>query len=157
MKKNHNREIIWFALLAAFLMSIITPGIASALEEEAITVGPITSAFVIMLTKQTKTFNVESDLYPATLIISLAVYGSGTLNVSVTKNDTSGELIGVMQLGGYNTVKIGQQYGATVGVTPCSLALNARFWDAGFGIIVSGLVSSLEKGPHKYSVSLSYN
>jgi hypothetical protein len=62
-----------------------------------------------------------------------------------------------MQLGGYNPLQIGKQYGANVGVTPTRLVLNARFWDWGYGIIISGLLSSLEEDTHRYSVSLSYN
>ena len=86
-----------------------------------------------MVPGQTKTYTVESELYPAIMIIPVVIYGTGNFAVTVSsKTDTSGELFGVMQVGGYSTIQIGTQYGANVGVTPSTIRLAARFYDFRF-------------------------
>lgn len=154
MKRIYKTETIRRVLPVLLLMCIIAPGIAWSAEVEQVSAGPITAAFAIMVPGQTKTYTVESELYPAIMIIPVVIYGTGNFAVTVSKTDTSGELFGVMQVGGYSTIQIGTQYGANVGVTPKTLRLAARFYDSAFIFVMSGLLASVEEGPHRYSITL---
>ena len=155
MKRIYKTETIRRVLPVLLLMCIITPGIVWSAEVEQVSAGPITAAFAVMVPGQTKTYTVDSELYPAIMIIPVVIYGTGNFVVTVTKTDTSGELFGVMQVGGYNPTEIGTQYGANVGVTPKTLRVAARFYDSAFIFVMSGLLASVEEGPHRYSITLA--
>ena len=155
MKRIYKTETIRRVLPVLLLMCIITPGIVWSAEVEQVSAGPFTAAFAVMFFGQSKTYTVESELYPAIMIIPVVIYGTGNFAVTVTKTDTSGELFGVMQVGGYSTTQIGTQYGANVGVTPNTLRVAARFYDSAFIFVMSGLLASVEEGPHRYSITLT--
>ena len=154
MKRIYKTETIRRVLPVLLLLCIITPGIVWSAEVEQVSAGPITAAFAVMVPGQTKTYTVDSELYPAIMIIPVVIYGTGNLIVTVSKTDTSGELFGVMQVGGYSPLQIGTQYGANVGVTPKTLRVAARFYDSAFIFVMSGLLASVEEGPHRYSITL---
>jgi len=141
------------------LMCIITPGIAFALEDEAVNIGPITTAVALIRLGQTKTYTVESDFYPDVMLIAVFVNQSGTLAISVTKTDTSGELIGVMQYGAYSSVPNSSavKYAAKASITPCTVTISGKFWEYGSGVVLSGVLATIEPGPYKYTITLSYN
>jgi hypothetical protein len=105
----------------------------------------------IMLPGQSKTYTAESDYFPDIMIIPVAVYGNGTLHITVTKTDTIGEVIAVMQYGNGHPPS-----GYIIGITPCSIPLDSRCWDYGSTIIFSSLLFTLDPGPYKYTLSLSY-
>jgi hypothetical protein len=155
MKRIYKTETIRRVLPVLLLMCIITPGIVWSAEVEQVSVGPITAALAVMVPGQTKTYTVESELYPAVMIVPVVIYGTGNFAVTVTKTDTSGELFGVMQVGGYSTIQIGTQYGAAVGVTPITIRLAARFYDSAFIVVMSGLLATIEEGPYRYSITLN--
>jgi|GEM_PF-3963156 len=157
MKRLYKTETIRRVLPVVLLMCIITPGIVWSAEVEQVTPGPIAFEFAVMLPGQSKSYTIETELYPALAIIPVVIYGSGNLSVTVSKTDTSGELFGVMQVGGYNPLVVQTKYGATVGVTPRSITLSSRFYDIGYIVVVSGLLVSTEEGPHRYSISLNAN
>lgn len=161
MKGIYKKETIRLVLPVLLMMCIITPGIVWSAEVEQVSLGPITADVAIMLPGQSKSYAVESELYPAMMIIPVVIFGSGgsgnNLSISVSKTDTSGELFGVMQVGGYNPLVVQTKYGAAVGVTPRTIILNARSYDIGFIVVVSGLLVSTEEGPHRYSISLNVN
>ena len=151
MKRIYKIETIRRVLPALLLMCIITPGVAWPAE---VTPGPIAFEFAVMVPGQSKSYTIETELYPALAIIPVVIYGTGNFAVTVSKTDTSGELFGVMQVGGYSTIQIGTQYGANVGVTPKTLRLAARFYDSAFIFVMSGLLATVEEGPHRYSLTL---
>ena len=157
MKRIYKIETIRRVLPVLLLMCIIAPGTVWSAEIEQVTPGPIAFEFAVMLPGQSKSYTIETELYPALAIIPVVIYGSGNLSVTVSKTDTSGELIGVMQVGGYNPLVVQTKYGATVGVTPRSITLSSRFYDIGYIVVVSGLLVSTEEGPHRYSISLNAN
>jgi hypothetical protein len=154
MKRIYKTKSMRRVLPVLLLMCIITPGIVWSAEVEQVSAGPFTAAFAVMVLGQSKTYTVESE-FPAIMIIPVVIYGTGNLMISVSKTDTSGEVFGVMQVGGYSQIQIGTQYGATVGVTPRSITLATRFYDTGFIVVMSGLLASLEEGPHRYSINLN--
>ena len=154
MKRIYKTETIRRVLPVLLLLCIITPGIVWSAEVEQVSAGPITAAFAVMVPGQTKTYTVDSELYPAIMIIPVVIYGTGNFVVTVTKTDTSGELFGVMQVGGYNPTEIGTRHGANIGVTPKTLRVAARFYDSAFIFVMSGLLASVEEGPHRYSITL---
>jgi hypothetical protein len=159
MKKIFKIKNMWLVLLIPLVMGIITPGIVCAVEEEVISVGPISTTFAYMNKGQSKTYTVQSDFYPDLMIISFVVNGSGNMLINVTKTDTMGELIGVLEIGAFTSVPDSSSKKQTdnVGVTPCTISINGRFWDYGYGVIVSGLLASFEEGPHKYTITINYN
>jgi hypothetical protein len=161
MKRIYKTETIRRVLPVLLLMCSITPGLVWSAEIVEVTPGPVTGDVAIMLPGQSKSYTIESELYPALAIIPVVIFGSGgagnQLSITMSKTDTSGELFGVMQVGGYNTLVAQTKYGATVGVTPRSISLAARSYDIGFIVVVSGLLVSTEEGPHRYSISLSVN
>jgi len=157
MKRIYKIETMRRVLPVLLLLCIITPGIVWSAEVEQVSVGPITADVAIMLPGQSKSYTVESELYPALMIIPVLIYGSGNLSVSVSKTDTIGELFGVMQVGGYNPLVVQTKYGASVGVTPRTIILNSRFYDIGYIVVVSGLLATTEEGPYRYSINLSAN
>jgi hypothetical protein len=152
-------------VLPILLLCISLPGVGWSIEPEQVSVGPINSAFAIMLKGQTKTYTVTSDFFPDLMIVGLAVYGNwgfggGILRVSVDKKDTSGELIGVLQVGAYSSVTDQEsvKYAYRRGITPCTIAVNGRFYGGfGYGVIISGLVASLEPGPYSYTLTISFD
>jgi hypothetical protein len=154
MKRIYKTETIRRVLPVLLLMCIITPGIVWSAEIEQVTPGPIAFEFAVMVPGQSKSYTIETELYPALAIIPVVIYGTGNFAVTVSKTDTSGELFGVMQVGGYSTAQIGTQYGANVGVTPKTLRVAARFYDSAFIFVMSGLLVSVEEGPHRYSITL---
>ncbi len=158
MKRIYNIKASWFVLLIA-LAFVAIPGIGWAMEEQYVSIGPINSAFAVMLKGQTKTYTVTSDFFPDMMIVGLIVNGSGNLSISVTKTDTSGELVGVMQRGALSTVtdQEPQRFARAIGITPCTLSINGRFYEYGYGIIISSLLASFEQGPHSYTLTLSFN
>jgi hypothetical protein len=159
MKRIYKTKSMWLVLLMTLVVSIITPGTVKAMETEVISVGPINAAFALMNKGQSKTYTVKSDLYPDLMVIYFIVNGSGNMGINVTKTDTMGELIGVMEIGAYTSVPNSgsKTQTANVGVTPCSISINGRFYDYGYGVIVSGLLASLEEGPHQYTITITYN
>jgi len=133
------------------LLCLITPNIVQAIEKEQVLTNPINFAVAIMGNGQSKTYTVESDFFPAMMIIPVYLSGSGTLRVSMSKTDTAGEFIGFIERG----------YGHPpnshiLGITPCTIGVESRFWDYGTAVVYSSILFSLEQGPHKYTVTLSY-
>ena len=156
MKRIYKTETIRRVLPVLLLMCIITPGIVWSAEVEQVSAGPFSAAFAVMWSGQSKTYTVDSELYPAIMIIPVVIYGpSMNLNITVSKTDTSGEVFGVMQVGGYNPLVAQTKYGSAVGVTPRTITLATRCYDIGFIVVMSGLLVSTEEGPHRYSISLS--
>ena len=143
-------------VLSMLLLCVFLPQTGWSMEVEQVSLGPINSAFAIMAKGQTKTYTVTSEFFPDLMIIGIVVYGGGNMVVGVSKTDTSGELIGVMQIGAYTSVpdEESQKYGYMVGITPCSPSVVGRFFDYGYGLIISGLLVSLEKGPHTYTLTI---
>jgi hypothetical protein len=138
-----------FAIL--IMLSIMTPGIVQAIEEQQVLTGPINFAIAIMGTGQSKTYTVNSDFFPAMMIIPVYLSGSSTFRVSMSKTDTTGEIIGFLERGyGHppNSHKIG--------ITPCTIGVESRFWDYGTAVVYSSILFSFEQGPHRYTVTLSY-
>lgn len=139
------------AFTILLLLSLITPGIVQAIEEQQVLTGPINFAVAIMGTSQSKTYTVNSDFFPAMMIIPVYLSGSSTFRVSMSKTDTMGEFIGFIERG----------YGHPpnnhmLGVTPCTIAIESRFWDYGTAVVYSSILFSFEPGPHRYTVTLSY-
>lgn len=158
--KQTNKAKLFACIFSVFLITmLIVPQIAFSQEVEDISIGPINWAFAIMLKGQTKTYTVSSDFFPDVMIVGLIVKGSGNLSVSVTKTDTSGELIGVIQRGALSTVtdQEPQRFAHALGITPCTISVSGRFYEYGYGIIMSSLLASLEKGPHTYTLTVSFN
>ena len=143
-------------VISMLLLCVFLPQTGWSMEIEQISLGPISSAFAIMAKGQTKTYTVTSDFFPDAMIIGIVVYGGGNMLVSVSKTDTSGELLGVMQIGAYTSVpdEESQKYGYMVGIAPCSPSVVGRFFDYGYGLIISGLLASLEEGPHTYTLTI---
>jgi hypothetical protein len=161
MKRIYKTETMRRVLPVLLLMCFITPGIVWSAEVEQVSVGPITADVAIMLPGQSKSYTVESELYPAMMIIPVVIFGAGgsgsQMSITMSKTDTIGELFGVMQVGGYNPLQVQTKYAANVAVTPRSITIFARTYDIAFIVIVSGLLVSTEEGPHRYSLSLSLN
>ncbi len=65
-----------------------------------------------------------------------------------------------MQIGAYSSVpdEESQKYAYMVGITPCSFPFSptvvGRFFDYGYGLIISGLLASVEEGPHTYTLTI---
>jgi hypothetical protein len=158
MKKIYKIKIVLLFLPILLLVCIIMPGTGQAAEAEQVSLGPINSTVLFMRNGQSRTFTVESDFFPDIMTIFLFVRGSGTASISVTKTDTTGELIGVMQVGGFKSVpnSESQKFDRTVGITPCNLSISGRFYTYGLGVIMSGIIASVEPGPHKYTLTISY-
>jgi len=146
-------------VLSMLLLSVLLPGVCWAIEAEQVSLGPINTAFAVMLKGQEKSYTVTSKFYPDLMIVGLVVYGSGNMVVTVTKTDTSGELIGVLQIGAYSSVyeQESQKYASKKGITPCTIQIVGRFFDYGYGVIISGLLASFEEGPHSYKLTISYS
>ena len=146
--------------LPMLLLCVFMPGVGWSLEEQQVSLGPINTAFAIMQKGQSKAYTVTSDFFPDIMIVGLVVYGGGNMRAYVSKTDTSGELIGVMQIGAYSSVpdEESQKYAYKVGITPCSFPYTptvvGRFFDYGYGLIISGLVETLEKGPYTYTLTI---
>jgi hypothetical protein len=159
MKQTVNTKLVMYILPILLLTLLVLPGEGFSLEVENVSIGPINSAFAIMLKGQTKTYTVTSDFFPDIMIVGLVVNGNGNLSVSVTKTDTNGELIGVMQRGAFSTVtdQESQRFAHAVGITPCTISVSGRFYEYGYGIIISSLLASLEEGPHTYTLTISFN
>jgi hypothetical protein len=138
------------------LLCVFLPRVGWSLEEQQVSFGPINTTFAIMQKGQTKAYTVTSDFFPDIMIVGLVVYGGGNMVVRVSKTDTSGELIGGMQIGAYSSVpdEESQKYAYKVGITPCSPSVVGRFFDYGYGLIISGLLETLEKGPHIYTLTI---
>ena len=100
---------------------------------------------------QSKTFTSESEGMFGFMIIEVIVLQPGTLSISVSKTDSTGDIIGVIQKGdGHPDMEY------NVGITPRTLTLSSRFWwDYGRVVVISFLFS-IEDTLHKYSVRLSY-
>ena len=158
MKRIYKTKSMWLVLLMTLVVSIITPGTVKAMETEVISVGPINATFALMSKGQSKTYTVKSDLYPDLMIIYFVVNASGVMIINVTKTDTMGELIGVLEIGGYTSVpdSSSKNQTANVGITPCNIQVDGRFYDYGYGVIVSGLLASFEEGPHQYTITINY-
>jgi hypothetical protein len=160
MKKIYKLKTVLLFVSMLLLASMSIPGTGWSAETEAdqVSLGPVNASVLFIRAGQSKTYTVESDFFPDIMTIFLFVDQSGTASITLTKTDTSGELIGLMQVGGYQSVEnsFSQKYDATVGYTPCTLTVRARFWNYGFGVIMSGLITSIEPGPHKYTLSISY-
>ena len=143
-------------VLSILLLCVFLPETGWSIEVDQVSLGPISSAFAIMAKGQEKTYTVTSEFFPDLMIIGIVVYGGGNMVVRATKTDTSGELLGVMQIGAYTSVpdEESQKYGYMVGITPCSPSVVGRFFDYGYGLIISGLLVSLEKGTHTYTLTI---
>jgi hypothetical protein len=145
-KKNHYRTIFCLAVLLA---CTTIPAVTSALEPDP--ASPVHFALAVMLQGQTKTFVVESNFFPNMMIVPVALYGSGTLRVSVSKTDSAGDIIAIVEEGGGHP-----EFNYVVGITPCNISISSRFWDYGTGIVVSSLLFTLDEGPYSYSLTLAY-
>ena len=146
-------------VLSMLLLCVFLPQTGWSMEVEQVSLGPINSAFAIMAKGQTKTYTVTSEFFPDLMIIGIVVYGGGNMVVGVSKTDTSGELIGVLQIGAYSSVyeQESQKYASKKGITPCTIQIVGRFFDYGYGVIISGLLASFEEGPHSYKLTISYS
>lgn len=147
IKQKKGLFVMGVCLAFLFLISI-NRSIAS--ERDSLSADQVNLA--VIWPGQTKTFTAESDTLYNIMIIPVIVVGPGTLNISVSKTDSVGELIGVMQTGNGHPAS-----GYNVGITPRSLTLSSRFWwEYGMAVITSALLFTTEDGPHRYNVTLSY-
>lgn len=110
------------------------------------------AGLAVMLPKQSKSFTAESDTLFDAMIIPVLLWGNGTLNVTVSKTDSSGEMIGVILKSNGAT-----EMDYNTGITPRSITVSSRFWGWGYAVVYSALLFSQEEGPYSYSVSLSFN
>jgi hypothetical protein len=147
VNKKNKKLLLLLLLLLFFLLH--TNMVYAGIEDVDSSIINVHAA--VMLSGQTKTFTAESDYFPDIMIIPVYVSGDGTLRVTVTKTDTIGEVIAVMQ-NGYGHPPSGY----VIGITPCSLPLSFRCWEYGSAIVFSSLLFTLEPGPYKYTVTLSY-
>jgi len=155
MKRIRSIKTLMF-VLPMLLLCVFMPGACWSIGEQQVSVGPINTAFAIMMKGQTKTYTVTSDFYPDLMILGIVVYGGGNMVVNVSKTDTSGELIGVLQIGAYSSVvdQESQKYASRRGITPCTIQIVGRFFDYGYGVIMSGLLASIEEGTHSYTLTI---
>jgi hypothetical protein len=147
-QKKKARFYFLFLLLILFLTN---PGYGNAFENEGAVNTQVSFGLAIMIPGTTRTFTVESETLFNTMIIPVIAWDSSTLSITVSKTDSTGEVIAVMQ-SGYGHPSSGYN----IGVTPRSLDLSVRIWDYATLTIYTALLFSLEEGPFTYSVSLSY-
>jgi hypothetical protein len=110
--------------------------------------------FISLRKNQSKTVTADLSFPLDFEVIPVALVGSGNLSMSLSRTNTQGELV-YMAFYGFGVPTTG----INVGITPVSLRLSStiseeRGW--GFGIIVHGILFSLEEPPYEYSISLSF-
>ena len=108
---------------------------------------------VVIRTNQSKT--VAADLrFPLDFqLIPVALIGKGALRVTLSKTDTHGELVYIYLLG-FDT----PHTDFNVGVTPVSLTVSSTngLLDYNIGLVITGVLFSLEEPPYDYNVSFSF-
>ncbi len=147
-----HKEVFFVTGFCLICLCLICSREAAASWENGDVSAQVNSGLAVMTPGQTRTFTSESDTLLNAMIIPVVVWGAGTLNITVSKTDSTGEIIGVIyQSSGY------PDSGYNVGITPLSLSLSTRFWwDYGTALITSAMLFPVGDGPHKYSVRLSY-
>jgi hypothetical protein len=114
--------------------------------------GPMNFAVAVMLPGQSKTYIASSSRLPDIMLIALFAYESGKLNITISKTDTAEDLLLLMERGsGY------PQFAYKFGNSPRTMSIDLNVWDSAAILIASALMVSPNEGPHKYSITISFN
>jgi len=110
--------------------------------------------FVVLQNKQSTTITADLS-YPLDFgIIPVALIGNGTFSASFSRTSTHGELIYLILYGfGVPETDI------NVGFTPISIRVNSsitKYDEEAYGVIIHGILFSLEDPPYDYRINLSF-
>jgi len=149
MKKT---AICFILLLVALSMAGVGP--AAALEEEEELSSMVSFGFGVLTRGRNLTFTAESDSLFNVMMIPVIVIGDddrGVLTATISKRDTTGEVIALVQQG---TASPHCSY--TTGITPRSISLKPIVYWTQTMIIYSAMLFSNEEGPYTYTVNVSF-
>ena len=153
MKLLNRKKAVFYFIGFIFLYSLIYSENLSAMDKEEVYAPLANFEFAVMIQGRKFTFTAESeDLYNV-MMIPVIVIGNGerqVLTVTVSKTDSSGEVIAVMQYGTGAPV-----LSSNVGITPRSATIKPIFYWSGAAVICSAMLFSHEEGPFRYNVSIS--
>jgi hypothetical protein len=151
-KLRSQKKKIPLLILLFFALSCFTGGNAAAEDDDpALETQQVSFGVVFMRLGQTRTLTATSDNFFTPMIIPVAAWGTGNLNVRISKTDTTGEVIGLMQTGfGHPPLSY------TSGITPRAIETDTFMWDYGTTTIFSAILFSAEEGPFEYDVRLRF-
>ena len=151
------KKLLCTVFVVGIFATIFCAGNTFALETEGLNLikPAVDLDFVILSKNQTKTVTADLSFpFDFEIVPVYLLSGDGNLSISLSKTDTIGELIYVGFYGfGEPTSDI------NIGVTPITLKLNSSVSEHlsyGIGIIVHGILFSLEDPPYEYKMTLSY-
>ena len=110
--------------------------------------------FVVLQNKQST--SITADLsYPLDFgIIPVALIGNGSFSASLSRTSTTGELVYLI-LQGFGVPETDINFG----FTPITIRVGSsitKYDDEAYGVIIHGILFSLEDPPYDYKVNLSF-
>lgn len=150
------KKFICMLFLAALLGLYAGVGNVIAFETEgpSALIGPkVDTDLIILQNKQSKTVTTELGFPFDFQIIPIVVIGKGTLSVSLSRTNTAGEII-YLYFKGFDDF----EQASNIGLTPVTLRVSSTsgLYENNVGVLITGILFSLEDPPYEYSVSLSY-
>lgn len=142
------------AYLTGLMLTLFSINVACALEGLGAIEPTVDFDFVVLQENQSTTVTADLSFIGDFEIAPVTLIGNGNFSASLSRNGTTGELVYIMLLGFGDPT-----FAANIGVTPVTLRASSRISDVddgGLGLVVHGILFSMEDPPWEYSVSLSF-
>ncbi len=141
-------------ILLLCALSVIGTGSVAAMEEEE-EISSLVSFGAGWITRgRTLSFTAESDTLFGVMMVPIVVFGDderGILTAEISKRDTTGEIIALVQNGTGSP-----QMSYAVGITPRTIRLKPIVYWTQTIILYSALLYSAEEGPYSYTINVSF-
>jgi hypothetical protein len=141
-------------ILLLCALSMIATGSVAAMEEEEEINSLVSFGAGWISRGRTLSFTAEADTLFDVMMIPIVVFGDderGVLTATISKRDTTGEVISLVQNG---TASPKLSY--VTGITPRTISLKPIVYWTQTIILYSALLYSAEEGPYSYTVNVSF-
>ena len=148
------KKKVFSLILLLCALSVIGTGSVAAMEEEDEISSLVSFGAGWISRGRTLSFTAEADTLFDVMMVPIIVFGDddrGILTATISKRDTTGEVIALAQNGtGLPT------WSYTAGITPRSINLKPIVYWTQTIILYSALLYSAEEGPYSYTINVSF-
>jgi len=150
MRKNLFVRALFFCVVTLLLSGVN----GFAFEGLDIIEPSMDTDFVVMRNNQSTTVTADLAFAGDFGIIPVVLHGNGKFTAKLSKTDSHDEVV-YLGFYGFGT----PLHDINIGTTPVTMSVSSEIYDGnywGVGLIVHGIISSLEDPPYQYNISLSF-
>ena len=152
------KKLACLICMAVVFTGFTCVGAVSAMDEvgQNLIAPAVDFDMLVIRNKQSKTVTADLSFLFDFQVIPVVVAGRGTLNVSLSKTNTTGEIL-YIYLYGFDDYLVSES-DFNIGTTPVTLKVSSTsgYNEYNIGLVVTGILYSPVDPPYEYNVSFSY-